>query len=154
MLQTQVLTAGTEIKIPVLIRQLEIGSLYDGQVEIGRSAFLFEIIFSTPLSKSADARILETVIEVRNECEIIVKKNGIPLRLRDDEYLFFMDLLVPYAETICMKTLSGHYDPIIAPKDFDCVPIIGTSANNEYFLSNQICELLNRPKFNCRILLV
>jgi len=132
---------------------------YRGRIKIMQSEFEYELAFKLPIpGMSADLQTPKSIPELRDAVRLTVKRDIRAIPLNDDEYLFFYQILVQLAidfsrDPNSLKAPNVEWPRPQPPPLPEIISVTaGSAAKMGYFtLSENICRILNGPKFKCGI---
>ncbi len=155
------------ITIKTRIRQVEDGRLYDGSLGIGLLnskevvTIDFELRFMMPIGDISRAEWTPPIEEAREKVSITLKKAGVILDLKDEEYAFFFNLLVDLAFSFFSQVQKFNQHPIVHDLItrqglIVTVPahvIVSLSRTSELTagVPSEIISMLGASKFGCKL---
>lgn len=143
-----------EVAIPIerYIEEIRDGIGYKGYVKIANITLDYEIRFAVPIPKLGDMEQQPTGYgEVRNLFQITLSKEGASIDLSNEEFLFFFDLIAPFAIAFCATKFMVKYEngevALPAKAIWENGERIGITSSETRNLSLQTCYMLQSPKF-------
>lgn len=139
------------------VEQVVDGKVYKGSVQVAGVKFNYEFLFTTSvlwLEETGPA-----VDEMQKFFVIKLKKGGHILELSEEEYAFFLGLLLEFIlnfyenpQTRDAQNSIIIYGQARLSRSLRIKPsTIGMENEEDYDLSPRLCEVLASPKFGCMI---
>ena len=143
------------------VEQVCDGIHYKGHVKIADNDKLdYELVFAVPIPKLDDMELVKGIENIRKLFQITVKKNGASIELTNDEYGFFMHMLLEFAVRFYNEpqTRMGN-DGIMGMMLRGTAPLakagvstsIGMRGDISCDFPPNISEMLKQPKFGCAL---
>jgi len=149
------------IKVPVerYVEQVRHGSDYKGHIKIAETKLDYELRFAVPISRLNSMKPTNNKEDIRRTFQLTVKRDGANIKLSEEEYGFFFQMLVTLAvdfynnpqtqdsnEGFIGIVLQGQ-DPF---SDF-AKASIGMTSVGSYDFSPELCAMLSAQKFGCAL---
>ena len=143
-----------KVQIKLKMEQVRDGSDYKGHVEIAGVKFDYELKFAIPIPELEKTEP-SGVEEVRRLIQIYVKKRETSIELTNDEYGFFLPMLLePVVDFYHNQMTRAHQEGIVGQVlrgqiDFGVSMSIGLESDFSMNVPDALCKTLNSPKFGC-----
>lgn len=142
------------------IEQIQDGERYRGYVKIGGSRFDYRLTFGTPIDRIGSMQPPEDERGIRRLFQIDLERDNAKISLAKEEYCLFLEMIAAFAisfynnpqtreaqEGAMGNMLRGGYP--LTPASGKAS--IGMTRNESLDLPPEICEMLNQPKFGCKL---
>ena len=122
------------------IEEIVDATVFNGYLRIGGVKFDYELKFAVPVPQITTQKLPDDKDEFRRLSLITVKKDGANINLTHEEYYIFWQMLALFA--------SKFYYFRRKEAVFLDVSILSTTHCQ---ITQEICEVLNVPKFGCKL---
>lgn len=149
-----------EFPVERLIEQVRDGIHYKGYVKIVDTIFDYELVFRVPIADLGNVEPANEVHELRDLFQITVMRGNAKIELADEEYMFFMSMVVQFAEDFynieqTRSSNEGKMGEMLRGTKlmalFGAKMSIGMKCNDTCGFHPALCERLNSPKFGCSL---
>jgi len=147
-----------KVQVERHIEQVTDGTHCKGHVKIADTKFDFDLKFSVPIPKLAEATPPKGPDGVRQLIRITLKKGAEAIELTDEEYKFFLRMLAELAVDFYHNPQTRDSNQgILGLAAHGVFPGIGITASfgmtnsGSYDFPPHLCLLLSSPKFGCAL---
>ena len=90
-----------KVNVERYVEQVRDGSHYKGHVKIADTQLEYELVFTVPIPKLDDMEPPNGITEICRLLQLTMKRNGIGMELTDEEYGFFLNMLLEFVVDFC-----------------------------------------------------
>jgi hypothetical protein len=130
------------------VEQIEDAVLYRGYLDIAKHRFDYELRCIISLEEIDCVGASGCVQEFCCFFELGVKKYGIELELEREEYILFLQMIVPFVIGFYNSPRVRQYNDLTGHA-IESVSFTGGEITFDFPI--EFCRLLNNSKFNCQI---
>ena len=142
------------------VEQISDGNHYKGHVKIAGTTLTYELKFTVPIPRLDDMEPIKSVEEARRIIQFAVKNGEATVDLSDDEYGFFLHLLLEFAVNFYNQDQTrgsnqGKMGQLVRGESplsrlLDASVSIGMSDSGTYDFEPSLCAMLN-TRFGCAL---
>jgi hypothetical protein len=153
-----------KVYVKCSIREIEEARHYSGQIGTGEGTFNFELQLAGSLSQLSRRKPIMDLEGERLVYQLTLDQGGPAINLSDDEFYFFLSLIFSFAMGCYIELLSTRAGRLFPNRIVDMMPgsfgrpfVLGLLESGDVVFmgseefSDEICGMLNGPKFDCRI---
>ena len=152
--------ATRKVSVERYLQQVHDGSHYKGHIKIADTKLDYELRFAVPIPQLDDMKPVKGKGEIRRLFQITVKRDDANIELTDEEYGFFLQMLVEFAAEFynnpqTRDSQDGFIGMALRGEEpmatFGASALIGVTSSESYDFPPQLCEILSAPKFGCML---
>jgi len=149
-----------KVSVERRIEQVVDGSHYKGHIKIADTKFDYDLKFAVPISRLDDTKPSADPKEIRRMFQLVLKRGEAIIDLMEDEYSFFFYMLVTFAVEFYNDPQTRHNNGgligmILSGQgpmaDLGVSGSISIVSSTLYDFKAGLCEILNAPKFGCKL---
>jgi hypothetical protein len=149
-----------KFQIERYVEQVIEGLHYKGHVQISDVRIEYELVFSVPVPEVDNLDFPNGISDIRKALQLTIVKDQKEIDLIDEEYSLFLHILLEFVVAFYgnsrerrsnegdMGRLLKGQGPMAA---FVTKASISMTRKGSCLFNPEICEILNRPKFNFRL---
>jgi len=149
-----------KIPVEIYIEQVRDGYLYKGHVTIAKHVFDYEFKFAIPIPLLDNIVIkLDDYEKIRHLFNLVIKRDGAEIELTNPEFFFFFELIGQfimgfYYDPAVRHDQSGFLGKVLrnGVTDSKIHVLVASRSSGLYGLTPEICQMLNRAKFGCKLI--
>ena len=146
-----------KFQIERYVEQVVDGLHYKGHVQISDVRIEYELVFSVPIPEVDNLDFPNGISDIRKTLQLTVMKDQKEIDLTDEEYSLFLHILADfvvafYGNSQSRRSNEGDMGRLLRGQGpmaaFVAKASIGMTSKSSCSFNSEICEILNRSKFN------
>lgn len=148
------------VQVTRSLEQVADGTHYKGTITLGKTLFNFDFKFGVPISRLGSMQTITSPSEGRRVFQITVEKNKKKIELTDDEFGFFLQMLLDFTiDFYSSRQIRDGNEGMLGEllkvggmmANFGMSATMGMTSTQVFEFPANLCELLVGPKFGCTL---
>ena len=151
-----------KVSVERYVEQVRDGSHYKGYVKIADTRFDYDLVFTVPIDQLDSMEPAKGENDIcRRLFQITVKRASADIELiGEEEYGFFLSMVLEFAVQFYNNSQTrasneGHFGQVLQGKgdlaEFGVRASIGMTERGLFNFQQELCDMLNTPKFSCAL---